>query len=168
AVVDEVGLGQRAVAVHCCSLAGRPEDVARAEAEALARAGVAVVVCPVSNLCLQGRQTGARGIPPVRLLRAASVTIGVGLDNLYDVFVPVATADPLRAAWVLALGGQLTGEEDLDWLGRAVVTQNRRLCGLPEGLAPGDPADVLLLDAPTLAEAVAAVPPRERLAPARR
>jgi cytosine deaminase len=167
AVVNEVGLSGRTLAVHCCSLAGRDSLEARGEAEALAAAGVGVVLCPVSNLCLQGRQTGARGIPPVRLLRQAAVTIGIGLDNLYDVFVPVATADPLRAAWVLALAGHLTGEDDLDWLGRTVLMQNRRLCGLPEGLAPGDPADVLLLDAPTLAEAVAMVPPRERLAPSR-
>jgi cytosine/adenosine deaminase-related metal-dependent hydrolase len=65
---------------------------------------------------------------------------------------------------VLALGGHLTGEDDLDWLGRTVVTGNRRLCGLTDGLAPGDRADVLLLDAPTLAEAVAMVPERRRLA----
>jgi cytosine deaminase len=165
AVVDEVGLGGRTLAAHCCSLAGRPPVEARRETEMLATAGVAVVVCPVSNLSLQGRHTGARGIPPVRLLREASVAVGIGLDNLYDVFVPVATADPLRAAWVLALAGHLTGEEDLEWLGRTLVTGNRRLCGLPEGLAPGDPAEVLLLDAPTLAEAVALVPDRERLAP---
>jgi cytosine/adenosine deaminase-related metal-dependent hydrolase len=100
----------------------------------------------------------------VRLLREASVPVGVGLDNLFDVFVPVASADPLRAAWVLALGGHLTGEDDLDWLGRTVVTSNRRLLGLPDGLSPGDPADVLLIDAFTLAEAVALVPRRERLA----
>jgi cytosine deaminase len=165
AVVNEAGLGGRTLAVHCCSLAGRDAPQARREAEMLAAAGVAVVVCPVSNLCLQGRQTGARGIPPVRLLRQATVTVGIGLDNLYDVFVPVATADPLRAAWVLALGGHLTGEDDLDWLGRTIVTQNRRLCGLSDGLAPGDRADVLILDAPTLAEAVAVVPSRRRLAP---
>ena len=164
AVVEEVGLGGRTLAAHCCSLAGRPPLEARRETEALAAAGVAVVLCPVSNLCLQGRQTGARGIPPVRWLKQASVTVGIGLDNLYDVFVPVATADPLRAAWVLALGDHLTGEDDLDWLGRTVVTGNRRLCGLTDGLAPGDRADVLLLDARTLAEAVAMVPGRRRLA----
>jgi cytosine/creatinine deaminase len=164
AVADEMGLGGRTLAVHCCSLAGRAPARARREADLLAAAGVAVVVCPVSNLSLQGRLSGARGIPPVRLLREASVTVGVGLDNLFDVFVPVASADPLRAAWVLALGGHLTGEDDLDWLGRTVVTSNRRLLGLPDGLSPGDPADVLLVDASTLAEAVALVPRRERLA----
>lgn len=165
AVVEEVGLGRRAVAVHCCSLAGRPETVARQEAEGLARAGVAVVICPVSNLCLQGRQAGGRGIAPVRLLREASVALGIGIDNMCDAVVAVGTGDPLRAAWLLAIGGHLTGEDDLEWLGRTVVAGNRRLCGLTDGLHPGDPADVLLIDAGSLAEAVALVPSRTRLRP---
>jgi cytosine deaminase len=163
AVVEEVGLGGRALAVHCCSLAGRPETVAGGEAEALARAGVAVVICPVSNLCLQGRQTGVRGIAPVRLLRDAAVPLGIGIDNICDVVVAVGTGDPLRAAWLLAVGGHLTGEHDLEWLGSTVTAGNRRLCGLPEGLHPGDPADVLLLEARSLAEAVSLVPSRKRL-----
>jgi cytosine deaminase len=163
AAVEESGLGGRAVAAHCCSLAGRPEPVARQEAEALARAGVAVVVCPVSNLCLQGRQTGVRGVAPVRLLRQASVTVGVGLDNLCDVVVALGTPDPLRAAWLLALVGHLTTEDELDWLGRVVTGENRRLCGLQPGLEPGSAADVLIIEAASLAEAVALVPSRRRL-----
>lgn len=163
AVVAEAGLGGRTLAVHCCSLAGRPTGVARAEAEGLARAGVAVVVCPVSNLCLQGRRDGGRGIAPVRLLRDASVAVGIGLDNLCDVVVSVGTGDPLRAAWLLAVAGHLTGEDDLDWLGRTVTAGNRRLCGLPAGPRPGDGDDLLVLDAGSLAEAVALVPARTRL-----
>ncbi|MGH9040294.1 MAG: amidohydrolase family protein [Acidimicrobiia bacterium] len=162
AAVEAAGLGGRAVAAHCCSLSGRPEPVARREAEALARAGVAVVVCPVSSLCLQGRQLGGRGIAPIRLLREAAVRVGVGLDNLCDVVVPVGTGDPLRAAWLLAIVGHLTGEEELTWLGETVVRSNRVLCGHPGGLSPGDRADVLVLDAASLAEAVALVPHRQR------
>ena len=163
AAVESTSLGGKAIATHCCSLAGRPEPVARSEAEALAQAGIAVLVCPVSNLCLQGRQGGMRGIAPVRLLQEATVTVGLGLDNLCDVVVAVGTADPLRAAWLLAIAGHLTGEEDLAWLGKVVVRENRRLCGLTDGLSPGDPAQVLLIDATSLSEAVALVPSRERL-----
>jgi cytosine deaminase len=105
AAVTEAGLAGRATAHHCCSLARRPEAVARGQAEALAAAGVAVVVCPVSNLYLQGRTCGARGLAPVRWLRDAGVRIGIGLDNIRDVVVSVGTADPLRAAWLLAVAG---------------------------------------------------------------
>ena len=164
AAVAACGLGGRAVAAHCCSLAGRPAAVARREAEALAEAGVAVVVCPVSNLSLQGRQLGGRGIAPVRLLREASVTVGIGVDNLCDVVVAVGTADPLRAAWLLAIVGHLTGEDDLEWLGRVIATGNRRICGLaPEPDAEGGGGERLLIEAASLAEAVAIVPSRRRL-----
>jgi cytosine deaminase len=163
AAVADVGLGGQAIATHCCSMAGRPDGVARREAEVLAEAGVAVVVCPVSNLALQGRQTGARGLAPVGLLRSASVRVGIGLDNIRDVVVAVGTADPLRAAWLLALAGHLTGEDDLAWLGTIIARDNRLLCGLPGGLAPGDHADLLLIDAHSLADAVALVPPRSRV-----
>jgi cytosine/creatinine deaminase len=164
AAVTEFGLEGRATAHHCCSLARRPEALARAQAEALAAAGVAVVVCPVSNLSLQGRVCGARGLAPIRWLRDAGVTIGIGLDNIRDFVVSVGTADPLRAAWLVAVAGHLTGEDDLEWLGRTVTAGNRRICGLPEEVKPGGTEELLLIEATSLAEAVALVPPRQRLA----
>lgn len=164
AAVTEFGLAGQATAHHCCSLARRPEAVARAEAETLAAAGVAVVVCPVSNLSLQGRACGARGLAPVRWLRDAEVAIGIGLDNIRDFVVSVGTADPLRAAWLLAVAGHLTGEDDLEWLGRTVTSGNRRICHLPDGVDEADRADLLVIEAASLAEAVALVPPRQRLA----
>ena len=161
AAVTEAGLGGRATAHHCCSLARRPESVARAQAEALAAAGVAVVVCPVSNLCLQGRHCGVRGLAPLPWLRDAGVAIGIGLDNIRDVVVSVGTADPLRAAWLVAVAGHLTGEDDLEWLGRTVTGGNRRICNLPEDAGEGE--ELLVIEAESLAEAVALVPPRQRL-----
>ena len=125
--VNDADLSGRAVAADCCSVASRPADVARREAEALAEAGVAVVACPVSSLSLQGRHTGVRGLAPVRLLWEASVAVGIGLDNIRDVVVGVGTADPLRAAWLLALAGHLAGEDDLSRLGETVVRDKRHL-----------------------------------------
>jgi cytosine/creatinine deaminase len=162
AAVTDVGLAGRATAHHCCSLARRPEAVARAEAETLAAAGVAVVICPVSNLCLQGRVCGARGLAPIHWLRDAGVRIGIGLDNIRDVVVSVGTADPLRAAWLVAVAGHLTGEEDLEWLGRTVTRENRRICNLPGDVEEGA-SELLVIEAASLAEAVALVPPRQRL-----
>ena len=163
AAVTEAELGGRATAHHCCSLARRPESVARAQAENLAAAGVAVVVCPVSNLCLQGRACGARGLAPLRWLRDAGVRIGIGLDNIRDVVVSVGTADPLRAAWLVAVAGHLTGEDDLEWLGETVTSGNRRICNLADEPGQGGTTEYLIIEATSLAEAVALVPPRQRL-----
>jgi cytosine/adenosine deaminase-related metal-dependent hydrolase len=129
----------------------------------LAAAGVAVVVCPVSYLCLQGRSCDARGLAPIRWLRDAGVSIGIGLDNIRDVVVSVGTADPLRAAWLVAVAEHLTGEDDLEWLGRAVTAGNRRICSLPEDVEEAGTDELLVIEAVSLAKAVALVPPRQRL-----
>jgi hypothetical protein len=92
------------------------------------------------------------------------VRIGIGIDNIRDVVVSVGTADPLRAAWLLAVAGHLTGEDDLEWLGRTVVSENRRICNLPDTVKPDSTTDLLVIEATSLAEAVALVPPRQRLA----
>jgi hypothetical protein len=44
-----------------------------------------------------------------------------------------------------------------------VVRSNRVICGIQEGLSPGNPADLPVLDATRLAEAIALVPARQRL-----
>jgi cytosine deaminase len=161
--VREVGLTGRAVAAHCCSLGTRPGRIARGEAEAIAASGISVVLLPVSNLALQGQSSGVRGLAPARLLREAGVTIAVGTDNIRDVVVGAGTPDPLRAAWLLAIAGHLTDEEALTWLGDVVFRQNRVVCRVASGLLPGDPADLILIDAATAGDAVALAPGRVRL-----
>lgn len=161
--VKEGGLEGRAVAAHCCSLGTRPVRLARKEIEALVESGIAVVVLPVSNLALQGRSSGVRGLAPVGLLRGAGITVGVGTDNIRDVVVGVGTPDPLRAAWLLAIAGHLTDEDGLTWLADVVFRQNRVICGAPNGLFPGDPAELILIEAKTAIEAIALAPSRVRL-----
>lgn len=156
-------LGGRAVAAHCCSLAATSVDLAKSRAALLAESGISVVVCPISNLALQGRASGLRGIAPVELLRREGVTVGIGADNIRDVVVGVGTADPLRVAWVLAMAGHLWDEKSLGWLGSVVFETNRSICGLSQGLQVGDPADLLLFDCTSAAEAVALVPSRRRV-----
>lgn len=163
AAVRDTGLNDKATAAHCCSLGVQPPEVARAHIDALGEAGVAIVVCPVSNLALQGGSSGARGLAPARMLMEAGLTVAVGVDNIRDVIVGVGTADPLRAAWLLAIAGRLWDEEGLRWVGDVVTRMNRLVCGLPSGLEQGDPADLLVVDASSLIDAVALVPHRARL-----
>ena len=157
--VEVNGLQGRAVASHCCSMSGRGAAVIAQEADALAEAQVAVVICPVTNLSLQGRSVGGRGIAPVAALRHAEVMIGVGIDNVRDVVSGLGTPDPLRSAWLLALAAHLTRESDLTWLGEVVTRANRAICGVGESEGPR-----VLIEADDLAEAVALVPGRRRLA----
>lgn len=59
---------------------------------------------------------GPGGLAPIRWLRDPGVAIGIGLDNIREIVVPVGTAEPLRAAWLVAVAAHLTGEDDLEWL----------------------------------------------------
>ncbi len=84
AVLAEHGLlGSRTVLFHGCEM----DD---ADIELVARAGAAVMHCPVSNLSLHGR------IPPAVRWRAAGVTLGLGTD-----WGDTDFWGTMRAAWLL-------------------------------------------------------------------
>jgi cytosine/creatinine deaminase len=147
------GLEGRVSASHCSSLASIDEDAARRTIEKVAAAGITVVVQPALNLYLQGRgdrTPRARGITLVRELLAAGVPVRFGSDNVGDVFYPYGDADPLESAFLAALVAHVDDEDDL-------------LAGICDGrtrVEPGDPADLVLLDAATVREALARRPGR--------
>lgn len=160
-LADAVGDGYPygVVASHCVSLAAQSPAAAGALAERLARAGVAVVCLPQTNLFLQGRdrtvpgQAGRpRGLAPLEILRAAGVTVAAGGDNLQDPFNLVGRGDPLETAALLVMAGHLSPADAY----QAVSAQVRTALGLtPVTLTEGDPADLLAVRAGTLRAAVA-------------
>jgi cytosine deaminase len=130
----------------------------------LARAGLHFVTNPLDNSVLQGRfDTGPvrRGHTRVKELQAAGLTVAIGNDSVMDPWYPLGTGDPLQAAYVLAHYGHMSGAEEVPRLVDMVTTDAARVLGRPENrLRPGDPADLVVLDAPTAADAVRLVPRR--------
>jgi cytosine deaminase len=123
----ERGLQGRVVASHCCSLSVAP-PARRAEAiRRAAEAGIHVIALPLTNLYLQGRESGLRGLPPVTELLAAGVNVACGSDNVQDSFFPAGNADPLFAAQVLGIAAQLA---DSRYLFEAVTLRAARAIGL--------------------------------------
>ncbi len=164
ALLDVVGDGYPpgVVASHCVGLAAAPVAEARRLAERLAAAQVAVTCLPRTNLYLQGRDHPGpaagppRGLPPLRLLAAAGVTVAAGGDNVQDPFCPLGRGDPMETAALLVTAGHL-GVADA-WY--AVTTGARAALGLPPvEVAPGAPADLLAVPAANLREALAETPP---------
>lgn len=101
------GMADRVAASHCCSLSVAPAAV-RAEALALAaEARIHVIALPLTNLYLQGRDSGLRGLPPIAEMLAAGINVTCGSDNVQDPFLPAGNADPLLAAQVLGVAAQL-------------------------------------------------------------
>lgn len=74
----------------------------------------------------------------------------------------MGTPDPRRAAWFLSIVGHLTTGEELEWLGPVVTAENRRICGMDPEPDAATGQDQLVIEAGSLAEAVALVPARWR------
>lgn len=145
-------------ASHCVSLGMLPADRQQEIAEAVAAAGIGVVVNPHTNLFLQGRshqQAMPRGLSAVAALRAAGVPVAAGQDNIQDPFNPLGRCDPFEVAALLVLGAHLSPADAF----AAVSAEAARVAGIPShSLVAGAPADLLAVRASGLREAMAMAP----------
>jgi cytosine/creatinine deaminase len=126
------GFPQPVAASHCSSLVMQAPDVQDRVAADVARAGIAVISCPGTNLHLQAqaeRTAKPRGITALQALLDAGVTVAGGGDNVQDFFHPLGCGDPLQTAALLVLGGQL----DIPTAYRLVSEGARSAMGLPTG-----------------------------------
>jgi cytosine deaminase len=151
-------VGSRAAASHCVSLGMQDETTQAVVAAELAAADVAVITLPQTNLFLQARGTTVappRGLTALRPLLDAGVTVAGGADNLQDPFNTVGRGDPLETAALLVMAGHLSPTEAYE----AVTGAARRAMGLPPvQIAPGAPAELLAVRAPSVRAAVADAP----------
>ncbi|MDT7628316.1 MAG: cytosine/creatinine deaminase [Pseudonocardiales bacterium] len=153
--VSARGLTQRVTASHCVSL-GSLDPSALADVLAVVRAaGLAVVTLPITNLYLQGRESAApvpRGLPAVRELLAAGVTVAAGGDNVRDPFNPVGRADPFETTSLLVTAAHLNAGQAL----HAVTDAGRTVLGLPPaGPFQGGLADLVAVQADDLTDVLA-------------
>ena len=82
----------RARAVHCISLACHPEEYQNSIARRLHRNGIGVIICPSAALSMH-QEAGMmaaihNSIGPVKVFLANGVDVGMGVDNIEDIFMP--------------------------------------------------------------------------------
>jgi cytosine deaminase len=100
-------------------------------------------------------------VPPLAVCRAAGVTVFGGNDGIRDTWTPYARPDMLDRAMHIGLRNALRRDDELAWALDCVTIQAARGCGFAGyGLAPGDRADLVVVAAETIAEAVVAAPLR--------
>jgi cytosine/creatinine deaminase len=161
---DRLGWAERVTASHCCAMAAWEEEYVRWIVERIATVGANVVTNPVTNLLLQGRGDGLtprRGLPPVKALIAAGVRVGCGQDCVQDAFYPFGNADPLQVALVLCHAAQLSLPDEIACAVESVRETAAAIVGLDAyGLQPGAMANIVVLDAPSAAEAMRLQAPR--------
>jgi len=130
----------------------------------IARAGLHMVTNPLDNSVLQGRfDTGPirRGHTRVKQLMEAGVNVCIGHDSVMDPWYPLGYGDPLQAAFVLVHLGQMSGDQELRTLIDMITVNPARALGVPDyGLRVGGPADLVVFDAPSEADALRLVAPR--------
>jgi cytosine deaminase len=155
-LVARTGFPHGATASHCVSLGVQPPAVAADVAERVAKARLAIVCNPQTNLFLQARDhrsSPPRGLTALRALLEAGATVAGGGDNLQDPFNLVGRADPLETASLLITAGHLSPEAAYS----AVSVGARAAMGLPEvRVEAGRSAELLAVEASSVREAIAA------------
>jgi cytosine deaminase len=158
------GMSGRVTASHTTAMHSYNNAYAYRLISNIARAGLHMVTNPLDNAVLQGRfDTGPirRGHTRVKQLQAAGVNVCIGHDSVMDPWYPLGYGDPLQAAFVLAHLGQMSGDSELRRLIEMITTNPARALGIADyGLRPGGPADLVVFDAPTEADALRLVSPR--------
>ncbi|HVJ41800.1 MAG TPA: amidohydrolase family protein [Dongiaceae bacterium] len=101
-------------------------------------------------------------LPPVDFLQQLGVNICCGSDNIRDAWAPFGTGDMLERALFLALRLDWSKDTEIAAAFDCVSQNGAHALGLDSqdryGLAPGCPADFVLVDAETLGDAIARRP----------
>jgi cytosine/creatinine deaminase len=147
---------------HMTKLAGLTPTELAAIAPAIAEAGISILALPASDLYIMSRKDThniRRGVAPIHKLSQWGVNVGLATNNVQNLFTPFGDSDLLKIctllAQVLHLGTLSDHQQCLDM----ATTQAARSIGLPNyGIAPGCVADLVLLDAMTVTEAIGSAP----------
>jgi cytosine/creatinine deaminase len=158
------GMSGRVTASHTTAMHSYNSAYAYRLIRNIARAGLHMVTNPLDNSVLQGRfDTGPirRGHTRIKQLQDAGVNVCIGHDSVMDPWYPLGYGDPLQAAFVLVHYGQMSGDAELRRLIDMITTGPAAALGLDGyGLRPGGPADLVVFDAPSEADALRLVAPR--------
>ena len=161
--VGDKGFDGSVAASHCVSLGMQPPDVQEAVATEVAAVGISVITLPQTNLFLQGRDDPVgtpRGLTAINALLDAGAVVAAGADNVQDPFNLVGRSDPLETAALMVMAGHRLPADAYDM----VANTARQVMGLAAvNFEPGDPADLVAIDAASLRGAVADAPMSRRV-----
>ena len=155
--------GGRVTVGHMAKLSLMPPAEAAAMARRLADAGIAVTVLPATDLYLMGRHQDhavLRGVADANLLAAHGVTCSLSSNNILNPATPYGDCSLIRIANLHANLLQIAAPMQLRELFLMLSESSARLLRLDDyGLAVGNPADIVIIDAETPEQAVAEIRP---------
>ncbi len=113
--------------------------------------------------------SGTTPFPPVKLLVERGVRLFSGSDGVRDTWSPLNNGDMLERAYLVAYKNGFRHDEDIALALRLCTHGGAQVMGVADyGLDVGCRADLLLVDAETVAEAVVMHPPRRAVVKAGR
>jgi cytosine deaminase len=153
--------GGRVVVGHMAKLSTMPRDQMVALARRLADTGITVTVLPATDLFLMGRDQDhnvRRGVADANLLIEQGVNCSLSSNNILNPATPYGDCSLIRMANLYANVLQVEGAPRLRECFAMLTERSARLLNLKDyGLSPGNPADVVVLDARSPEQAIAEI-----------
>jgi cytosine/creatinine deaminase len=130
----------------------------------IAEAKMNVIPNPLINIMLQGRHDSypkRRGMTRVREMMAAGINVSFGHDCVMDPWYSMGSADMLEVGHMAIHVAQMAGVAEKDQIFAALTTNSAKTMDLTGyGLAQGNKADMVILQAQSPSEALRLKPPR--------
>ena len=162
-VTEKYRYGGRVAVGHVTKLSAVEPRRFAAAAARMADAGVALTVLPSTDLFLMGRGVGhsaVRGVTHAHKLLRHGVNCSLSTNNVLNPFTPFGDVSLIRAANLYANIAHVGTRHDLCECFEMISSRAARLLRLPDhGVREGAWADLVVLDAPDRAAAIAEIAP---------
>ena len=159
-----LGLQDRVTGSHLTSMHSMDNYYVSKLIPLMAEARMHVVANPLINITLQGRHDTypkRRGMTRVKELMEAGINVAFGQDALLDPWYSFGSHDMLEVAHMGLHVAQMTGVDQMRQIFEAVTYNGAKVMGLEGyGLEPGCRADIVILQAADLHEALRLKPAR--------
>jgi cytosine deaminase len=158
------GFNGRVAASHCGAMASYNDVYAAKIVDMVTTAGVTISVNAHINLVCSARldrEPKRRGIARVKELLARGANVVTSQDDVNDPYYPFGKPDPLECALMMAHVAQLTLPHELEQVMDMITVNSARAARVVDyGIAPGMRADLVVLGAPSVPQALRLQPPR--------
>ena len=164
-VIEETlkrGWHNRVCLGHMTRLAGLTPTELIALVPALKEAGIAILALPATDLYMMARQDThnvRRGIAPIHQLAELGVKVGLATNNVQNLFTPFGDGDVLKICTLLAQVLQLGTTASHQLCLEMATSRAAQAIGIADcGIAIANVADLVLLEASSVSEAIGAAP----------
>lgn len=162
-LTEKYGYGGRVAIGHVTKISTMPADGFAEVAKRMADAGVSLTVLPSTDLYLGGRERDhrvERSVVDANRLVRMGVNCSISSNNILNAFTPMGDGQLIRQANLYANVVQQAMPDALRDIWSMFTTRSAQLMRRGDyGIVVGNPADFVVVDAPTPVDAIREVAP---------